>query len=64
MTEAAGAVLRHCFTAMDTHRVETLIEPENAASRALAVKLGFGMDLSPCLAEANGLMRPRHVGNV
>ena len=51
MTEAAEAVLRHCFTAMDTHRVEALIEPENVASRALAVKLGF--------VEESGLLRDR-----
>ena len=51
MTEAAEAVLRHCFTAMDTHRVEALIEPENLASRALAVKLGF--------VEESGLLRDR-----
>lgn len=47
----AGAVLRHCFTEMDTHRVEALIEPENSASRALAVKLGF--------VEESGLLRDR-----
>ena len=41
MTEAAGAVLHHCFNAMNTHRVEALIEPENLASLALAAKLGF-----------------------
>ena len=52
MTEAAQAVLRHCFTAMDTHRVEALIEPENVASRALSVKLGF--------VEESGLLRDRH----
>ena len=41
MTEAAEAVLSHCFSAMEMHRVEALIEPENTASRGLAVKLGF-----------------------
>ena len=41
MVEAADAVLHHCFAAMDMNRIEALIEPENAASRALAVKLGF-----------------------
>jgi ribosomal-protein-alanine N-acetyltransferase len=41
MTEAAEAVLAHCFSAMEMHRVEALIEPENVASRGLAAKLGF-----------------------
>ncbi len=41
MTEAAGGVLRHCFTAMDTHRIDARIEAENTASRRLAAKLGF-----------------------
>jgi RimJ/RimL family protein N-acetyltransferase len=41
MTEAAESVLHHCFSAMDMHRIEALIEPENTASRGLAVKLGF-----------------------
>jgi [ribosomal protein S5]-alanine N-acetyltransferase len=51
MTEAAQAVLRHCFTAMDTHRVEVVIEPENIASLALATKLGFTPE--------SGLLRDR-----
>jgi ribosomal-protein-alanine N-acetyltransferase len=41
MTEAANVVLAHCFSAMEMHRIEALIEPENTASRRLAVKLGF-----------------------
>lgn len=41
MTEAAQIILHHCFAAMDMHRIEALIEPENTASRGLAVKLGF-----------------------
>lgn len=51
MTEAAGAVLHHCFTEMHTHRAEALIEPENVASRALAAKLGF--------VQESGLLRDR-----
>ncbi len=42
--------LAHCFGALESHRVEALIEPENAGSRALAEKLGF---------RAEGLMRDR-----
>jgi RimJ/RimL family protein N-acetyltransferase len=41
MREAADAVLAHCFSAMEMHRIEALIEPENTASRSLAAKLGF-----------------------
>jgi [ribosomal protein S5]-alanine N-acetyltransferase len=47
MTEAARVVLHHCFTEMDTHRVEATIEPENTASRALAAKLGFVLESGP-----------------
>ncbi len=39
--EAAGALLQHCFTALDTHRIEARIEPPNAASIRLAERLGF-----------------------
>lgn len=46
MTEAAQAVLRHCFAKLKVHRVEALIEPENVASRALAAKLGFVQESS------------------
>jgi [ribosomal protein S5]-alanine N-acetyltransferase len=51
MGEAAQAVLHHCFTAMNTHRIEALIEPENVASLALATKLGFTPE--------SGLLRDR-----
>jgi RimJ/RimL family protein N-acetyltransferase len=51
MTEAAAAVLRHCFTKMKIHRIEAIIEPDNTASRALASKLGF--------AQEGGLLRDR-----
>jgi [ribosomal protein S5]-alanine N-acetyltransferase len=46
MTEAAQAVLDHCFSQMNTHRVEATIEPENIASRKLATKLGFTQEAS------------------
>ncbi len=51
MTEAARAALRHCFDAMDTHRIEAMIEPENVASLALVAKLGF--------VRESGLLRDR-----
>lgn len=47
MTEAPRIVLHHCFTELDTHRVEATIEPENTASRALAAKLGFVLESGP-----------------
>ena len=40
-TEAVVAMLDHCFGELGLHRVQAFIEPENAASRALAEKLGF-----------------------
>jgi [ribosomal protein S5]-alanine N-acetyltransferase len=51
MTEAARAVLRHCFSAMEVHRVEALIESENVSSLALVAKLGF--------VQEGGLLRDR-----
>ena len=41
MTEAAQAVLHHCFARMNVHRIEAAIEAQNIASRTLAAKLGF-----------------------
>ena len=51
MTEAARPVLQDCFTRLETHRIEAIIEPENTASRALATKLGF--------VQETGLLRDR-----
>jgi ribosomal-protein-alanine N-acetyltransferase len=39
--EAMRALLAHCFTALDAHRIEAHIEPDNAASLRLADRLGF-----------------------
>lgn len=41
MEEAVRAVLDHCFGALDVHRVEAEIEPENLRSARLARRLGF-----------------------
>ncbi len=41
MTEAMPALLAHCFTALDAHRIEAEIEPNNTRSAALATRLGF-----------------------
>ena len=40
-SEAASALLRHCFIALDAHRIEARIEPDNMASLRLAERLGF-----------------------
>lgn len=39
--EAATALLDHGFAALETHRVEAHIEPDNTASIRLATHLGF-----------------------
>ena len=55
MQEAVSAVLSHCFTTLNTHRVEAEIEPENVRSARLAQRLGF---------QREGLLRDRlFVGN-
>ena len=48
--EAVGAVLAHCFTTLNTHRIEAEIEPENVRSVRLAQRLGF---------QREGLLRDR-----
>lgn len=40
-SEAVAALLAHCFGALGFYRVQALIHPDNAASRALAERLGF-----------------------
>ncbi len=39
--EAMHALLQHCFTTLDTHRIEAEIEPDNHRSERLAHRLGF-----------------------
>jgi [ribosomal protein S5]-alanine N-acetyltransferase len=41
MHEALVPFIGYCFATLGCHRVEALIEPANAASKALAEKLGF-----------------------
>lgn len=41
MHEATCALLAHCFGALQTHRVEAEIEPDNWRSIRLAERLGF-----------------------
>lgn len=47
MTEALSAVIGHCFAAMDVHRIEATIDPENVASRAVAERVGFRLEGGP-----------------
>ena len=39
---ALGLVLDHCFGPVGLHRIEANVRPENAASRRVVAKLGFG----------------------
>lgn len=48
--EAMESLLAHCFDALDTHRVEAEIEPDNDRSARLAERLGF---------QREGLLRDR-----
>lgn len=41
MTAAVSALIDHAFGALDLHRVELRIAPNNARSRAIAARLGF-----------------------
>jgi ribosomal-protein-alanine N-acetyltransferase len=50
MAEAARALLTHCFTTLQTHRVEAEIEPANLRSIRFAERLGF---------QSEGLLRDR-----
>jgi ribosomal-protein-alanine N-acetyltransferase len=44
MREGMELTLRHAFTALKLHRVEANIQPENAASIALAKRAGFRLE--------------------
>lgn len=50
MQEAMRIVLQHCFEALQTHRIEAEIEPDNHQSARLAERLGF---------RCEGLLRDR-----
>ena len=47
MTEAMQALLTYCFEELAVHRVQALIHPDNAASIALATRLGFRCEGGP-----------------
>ena len=42
--EAVGALLGHCFGVARFHRVQAVIDPENAASRRLVERFGFRLE--------------------
>lgn len=47
MTEAMQALLAYCFEELSVRRVQALIHPDNAASIALATRLGFRCEGGP-----------------
>lgn len=49
MSEALAAVLAFAFDSMALHRVEAVVDDDNAASKALLLKLGFAFE--GCLKE-------------
>lgn len=51
MREALAALLDHCFGALEAHRIEAMVEPDNLASRRLLEGLGFACE--------SGILRDR-----
>src|SRR5260221_2259397 len=47
MSDAMRTFLAHCFGALDSHRIEATIEPDNLASIRLAERLGFRREGGP-----------------
>lgn len=41
MTEALRTIIRYGFTQLELHRVEAQVEPENTASKAVLLRIGF-----------------------
>lgn len=46
-SEAVGALIEHCTERLGVHRIEALIQPDNAASIALVKRLGFRCEGGP-----------------
>lgn len=58
MTAGLNAVVRHAFTNLGLHRVEANIQPDNAASIALARRCGFTLEgYSPRYLKIGGRWR-------
>jgi RimJ/RimL family protein N-acetyltransferase len=57
-TEAAQAGVRHCFAVIGFPRLISMVHPENAASLAVARKVGFEVE---GLVEHSGITLVRHV---
>jgi len=58
MTEGLALVLDYMFTTGDLHRIESNIQPTNAASIALVRKLGFRKEgFSPAFLQIDGVWR-------
>jgi ribosomal-protein-alanine N-acetyltransferase len=58
MAEALALVLDHAFTALDFHRLEANIQPDNAASLALVRRMGFRKEgFSPGFLKVGGVWR-------
>jgi ribosomal-protein-alanine N-acetyltransferase len=47
MTEALHAVITYCIRELHVHRVEAIIDPDNAASIRVAARLGFRREGGP-----------------
>jgi ribosomal-protein-alanine N-acetyltransferase len=58
MAEGIDLVLRHAFGSMGLHRLEANIQPDNAASIALAKRAGFQLEgFSPRYLKIDGQWR-------
>lgn len=47
MLEAGSALLEYFFSELNVHRAEALINPQNIASQALVLRLGFACESGP-----------------
>jgi len=58
LTEGVGLTLRHAFRRLRLHRVEANIQPENEASRRVAMRNGFWLEgYSPRYLKVSGRWR-------